>query len=408
MLPGAPEGVKGRRPYTRPMHGRWRRGAFVGVLVSAMASATFMPAGLGIVASSIIDDLGISRAQLGGLITATVVVAAAGSPAVGRLTDVIGGRRSVALVFGTTAVGFFGLAVSPWYWVAYAPVVVASIGQAAGNPSTNKLIALHAEPGRRGVVTGIKQSGVQAGVFLGGLAVPAVVAGPGWRWAMVIVAVVPLLGLLTTMLALPADGRVAPGFEDRKRRPLPVSVWYLAAYGGLLGFGGAYMFLVPLYVEEALGGSDTVGGLAVGFTGLVALIGRIVWAHVSEREHRYAEVLVVLAALSLAGIATFAIAEPWGVGWIWAGVVLTGVSSSSWNSVGMLAVIHESGVELAGRASGVVMLGFLTGLGVAPALFGWTVDTTGSYAAMWILSAVTSAGSLVVALRWRAVVRPQS
>ena len=71
---------------------------------------------------------------------------------------------------------------------------------------------------------------------------------------------------------------------------------------------------------------------------------------------------------------------------LWVGVVLTGLGSSSWNSVGMLAVITDAGVRGAGRASGVVLLGFLLGLGIGPPLFGWSVDVTGEYTVMWWLS----------------------
>ena len=131
------------------------------------------------------------------------------------------------------------------------------------------------------------------------------------------------------------------------------------------------------------------------------MFGRILWARYSEKEDRYVDSLVWIAGVAMLGVAFFALAEPLGWGLIWVGVVVTGISSSSWNSVGMLAVIHEAGEQRAGRASGIVLLGFLTGLGVAPAVFGWTVDRTGSYLTMWVLSAAALAASFVVALRWR-------
>jgi cyanate permease len=67
-------------------------------------------------------------------------------------------------------------------------------------------------------------------------------------------------------------------------------------------------------------------------------------------------------------------------------VIITGASTSAWNSVGMLATIDEAGPALTGRASGVVLLGFLTGLGIGPPLYGATVDATGSYTLMWVIS----------------------
>jgi len=53
----------------------WRF-VFTGVLVLAMVAATQMPAGLGILAPFMRDDLGISRTQIGVLITTAVVAGA--------------------------------------------------------------------------------------------------------------------------------------------------------------------------------------------------------------------------------------------------------------------------------------------------------------------------------------------
>jgi cyanate permease len=69
----------------------------------------------------------------------------------------------------------------------------------------------------------------------------------------------------------------------------------------------------------------------------------------------------------------------------------------------MLAVVDDAGPVAAGRASGVVMFGFLAGLGAGPPLFGYTVDATGSYATMWWLSIAGAAAAFAVAVRWRMV-----
>ena len=81
--------------------------------------------------------------------------------------------------------------------------------------------------------------------------------------------------------------------------------------------------------------------------------------------------------------------------------MLTGLSSSTWTSVGMLAVMLGAGPARSGRASGIVMFGFLTGLGVAPPLFGWTVDRTGSYASMWTMSIVAAVIATGVTIAWQ-------
>ncbi len=387
----------------------WRF-VFTGVLVLAMVAATQMPAGLGILAPFMRDDLGISRTQIGVLITTAVVAGAVLSPSTGRATDLVGGRNALAILFASAGLGFVGLALAPSYWWMIVPVAIGAIAQAGGNPATNKLIATHTDPGRRGVVTGIKQSGVQVGVFVSGLTMPFVAGAWGWRWAIALVVFVPLAGLLGTYLALPADrssARDHQAIAHARRERLPVAITFLAVYGGLMGFGAAYTFLVPLFTEEALGMSEQAGGAAVGLVGFTSLFARIGWARFADIRSRHAATLAILAFGSVAAVGAFMVAQA-GASWmLWVGAVLTGLSSSSWNSVGMLAVIKHAGKERSGRASGIVMLGFLAGLGAAPALFGWLVDITDSYTPMWLISLGTLGAAALLSVWWvRSPARP--
>ena len=65
----------------------------------------------------------------------------------------------------------------------------------------------------------------------------------------------------------------------------------------------------------------------------------------------------------------------------------------------------EAGVAATGRASGVVLFGFLTGLGLGPPVFGAIVDTTGSYDLMWLLSAAAAVAAGGVVIAWGSSVR---
>lgn len=384
----------------------WRAG-FGSLMAVAMASATLLLTSVGIVATFIIDDLGISRAQLGLLLAANSVMAALGSPFVGRVVDGLGGKRSVIVLFATSAIGFFGMAVSPVYLLMAIPIAVAALGQAAANPATNKLIAALAMPGKRALLTGVKQSGVQVGIFLAGVILPSLAGAIGWRWAFAVVAAAPLVAIPISALFLPADPPARTRGSHADRSSLPPAITVLAVYGALMGFGAAYTFLVPLYVEESLGFTPTIGGLAAGLTGLTAIVGRIAWARWSERHGRFFVSLRTIAAMSVVAALAYGTAAWTGpVGLLWVGVVLTGASSSSWNSVANLAVMAEAGSERAGRGSGVMMLGFLGGLGVGPPIYGWTVDATGSYTTMWVVATASLACGLVVAAAWAA--RPAS
>lgn len=250
------------------------------------------------------------------------------------------------------------------------------------------------------MITGIKQSGVQAGIFVSGLVIPSLALALGWRWSLVLIASIPALGLAASYLLIPSD---APGWAGAAMRSprerSAAGVRFLAVYGGLMGFGAAYTFLLPLFVEEGLGMSERLGGLAAGMVGLSAFFGRILWARFAEVGSRYTAALASIAVLSLGAV--IALFSSGSLTWLlWVGAIATGVSSSSWNSVGMLAVIHQAGPARAGRQSGIVMFGFLAGLGVAPPILGWTVDTFDTYRWVWIISLTALAAAAAVSLWW--------
>ena len=366
-----------------------------------MAVATFTPVSIGLLASELIDDFDISRAQIGLLIAVTGVLAAAASPGAGRVTDLIGGRWAAVWVFAAGGAGFLLMAAAPVYAIMLVAAVVVAVSEAGGNPATNKLIAQHIPAGRRSTVTGIKQSGVQVGVFFGGLLVPLGAETLGWRTTLALVALIPIAALPVLFAVVPGDRPAQSAHGAPGPHRLPSAVWWLAAYGTLLGFGGAVTFLVPLFVEESLGLTPRVGGAAAAVIALAAIVGRMLWARAAERGRRYAGSLVWIAGLSVGALGAL-FASTWVGTWLmWTGAVALGLSASSWNAVGMLAVMDSSGSGQEGRASGVVMLGFLAGFGLGPPLFGWTVDQTSSYTTMWVIALVSIGLAGLVAMAWR-------
>ena len=63
----------------------------------------------------------------------------------------------------------------------------------------------------------------------------------------------------------------------------------------------------------------------------------------------------------------------------------------------MLAIIQRLGSEHAGHGSGVVLLGFLTGLGVGAPIFGYSVDVLGNYEmGLWSVTAVFLLGVVLM------------
>ncbi|MEN8239041.1 MAG: MFS transporter [Actinomycetota bacterium] len=379
-----------------------RRWAFTALLFSTMGVGTFIAASLGIIAVVFITDLGISRAQLGFVFAINTVGAAVLSPVFGRITDRIGGRAALIVVALTAAGSFLMLGVAGSLITLAVGSAVGAVAQAGSNPATNKLIAEDLPAGSQGIVTGIKQSGVQAFIFAGGLIVPSMALAWGRVSAYVMFAAVSVVLAAAGAWLLPKQTQAhGPDAESSYRERLPAAIWWIAVYGFLLGFAASATVMFALFTTEKLGQSIVVGGAVAAVVGLTAMPARIAWAHHAERHHAYRSSLMIIALLAV--LASFALLGAGAGAWwlIWVAAVLTGLGPSSWNSVGMLGLIVFAGPRAAGRASGVILFGFLVGLGIGPPFFGWIVDASGSYAGVWIAALAAAVAGTLVMVAWK-------
>ncbi|MDX1448879.1 MAG: MFS transporter, partial [Acidimicrobiia bacterium] len=355
---------------------------FTTVLSSTMGAATFALTAYAVLAAELRGEFGVDRWQIGALVTAMSLGGALISPRVGSIADAIGAKRSTTTTIALATVALVGLAVAPAYWVIVTAALVGGVAQAMANPATNKLIALHVEPGRRGVITGIKQSGVTAASALGGILLPPVTILAGWRWAVALFALIAAGGGVLSLL-VPADPARDAAPHGEGKEPIDPYIFRLAIYGFILGAAGTAIFtFLPLYAEESLGLGPASAGLAVAVTGVAGVVGRILWGRFAEIRFGTWRSLEYIAVLAAGAAAVLVAAQE--VTWlVWVAAVLTGFSASAWNSVGMLAVIETATPAQAGRASGVVLFGFLAGLGLGAPAFGFGVDQSGTYGPGW-------------------------
>jgi MFS family permease len=382
-----------------------RRFAFSSLLFLAMGAATFTASSLGILATFIIDDLSISRTELGAVLAVVNIAAALLSPIAGRATDRVGGKAAIVALFVIAGATFLLLGTAVGYVMLLVGALAGAFSQASANPATNKLIAEDVPAGKRGLITGVKQSGVQFGIFVGGVTVPSVALAVGWRGAYVAVATIPLVLSLVAVWLVPARPYATAMHRTDHRSRLPAAIWWLAGYGFLSGFSGAVTYLVPLFTEEMLGLGPIAGGFAAAVIALVAVAGRILWSRYAEQSGSYRGPLLTMAGLSVAAAGLFLASSQFATVLVWPAAIVIGLGSSSWNSVGMLAVMIEAGVAATGRASGIVLFGFLTGLGLGPPVFGRIVDIAGSYDVMWVLSATAALSACAVVMAWGRTVR---
>ena len=370
---------------------------FPGTLLLTMTASAFQVFALAILASPIISELDLSRAQIGLIGSVNTAVGAVTAPATGRLTDRIGPRRAVSFVLGFSAAGMALMAWAPSMWWLFLATAVGGVAQGWGNPATNSLIATRVAPGRRGGVTGVKQSGVTLGVFLSGLALPGLEAVWDWRAASLSFAVVFTVLAVAVHLTLgpdpdAADGRMTASESALLPRRLDPFVIRLAVYALLMGIaGGAVGRFFPLYAEEALGFSLGTAGVLTAIGGLLGMVARVAVGRLAEARFAPTRLLSVLAMVGASYCVLLAVVTESTRGLLFLAPPLSAVGIAAWNAVAMLAIIMFFSKAQAGRASGVVMLGFLGGMSISAPVAGFTVDRIGVYWPVWAVAAALAA-----------------
>jgi MFS family permease len=141
-------------------------------------------------------------------------------------------------------------------------------------------------------------------------------------------------------------------------------------------------------------------GLAASLIGLLGVVTRILWGVVSERRRHFSGPLALLSLLSALAVISLLAGATTGQAAFWVGVTLAGVSVAAWNSVANLAATHDDDTSAVGRASGLVVGGFLAWFAVSPVLFGLSVDVTGGYTVGWSATVVAFCLALLLAVIW--------
>lgn len=371
-----------------------------GVTSLVMAISTFQLTVFSVLAAELIAEFEISRAQLGMLATASGVVGALSAPYWGRVTDRIGSYRATTTVLALGAVTLLGVSAAPTYALLLVASLATGVPNGWCNPATNSLIVDTVAVGSRGIVTGVKQSGVQLGTFLGGALLPVLALAWGWRWAVAVFVVLPLAGLAGMI------GRRPPNHHERvsvwTQGKLPKSVWWIAVYGTISGIATSAMFaFVPLFAEEDQLWTPRAAGALLAVTGALGIAARVFWSSAAERRLGHGRTLRILALLSTAAallltLAALDVLESWVM---IPAAVLFAAGSISWNAVGMLAVMEFSPANIVGKGTGIVLLGFLLGYGLGSPIMGYSVDALGTYAPGWIGAALLLAVAAVIAGR---------
>jgi predicted MFS family arabinose efflux permease len=381
-----------------------------------MVVATFLPFAIGALGPALVADVAISNTQLGLLITAFYATGALLSPSGGSLVDRIGGRDALLGLLAASGTALVLLPFAPRYVWMLAATAIGGLAIALSNPATNLLVARLGAPGSRGVLIGIKQSGVPLGSFLAAGLLPLLAAWLGWRIALTsglllvatgVAAVVTLLPRHTAPMRPPAAGAAhQAALAAPVTRPTSAghsgTSWWLAVYELFTGAGLSTVTAhLALYGHQGLGLSEVTAGHLLALVAAVGVVARVLWGRIAEHHPSLPSLLAVVGGIAAAATVLVLLAEDAGAALAWVGAVGLGATAIASNAIVMTALVRGGGSSRTGRDSGFVLGGFYIGLLSGAPVFGLLVDRLGSYALGWGLTAASFALSAAVALGWR-------
>lgn len=347
---------------------------------------------LPVISSFLIADLEISTAQFGVSVTVMVGMVAIGVPLFGVMADRVGARRVLVIRAAGAGMALMGIAASDSYAHLVVWQVVLGFVVAGGVPASNRVIAETVPISFRGLAMGVKQSGATVGVLLAGATIPAISVAAGWRTGMVVAAAASIVTIPAILLLIPTTTTATRHLASARMSWTEIvsnrSTRWLSAHGFLSGIGIAMVFaFIPLYAVEAVGLSPTTAGQVLASMSVVAIGSRIAWGRIGDVSGDVGRDLRLISLLSVVAVVLLASAGSVGAWSLWAGAAIAGMSMEAWNSLAGSGIISAVPVTKAGRASSLVQVAFMAGNAVGPALFGATVDASGSFTVGWVVCA---------------------
>ncbi len=381
----------------------WRRLALAILIVALSALPVFL---VGATFLQLEQDIALTTTGLGGAAALFFLTASISSAGLGRVIERIGWRASMRINSLTSALILVGIALFARSVVSLSLLMVAG-GAVYGlaNPSANKALAELVRPERRGLIFGLKHSGIPTSTLLAGLAVPTLALTIGWRFAFAFAAL--LLPLIWLLLASDKDDPIhLTSDENLTRGAAPMStsqIMALAAAAALATWAAVSLstFLIAAAVEASL--SESGAGLLL-FAGSLVSIGTRVTAGALTDRGRSRGFTGLAVLMGVGSLVFFALG---GAGGVWfVGLILLAFATG-WGWPGLMTfTVVNANIGTPAASSAITQAGVFLGAGLGPLVLGWLIDNV-SQAASWATVGVCLSIASIVTLGVARSTRPK-
>ncbi len=357
------------------------------------------------------EDLGISNAQVGALMSAAAFGFMLGCVPAGWATDKFGVRW--LLVIGELVGGVFIMMMlfAPSYTGALIIMVMAGFGCGCIMPSTTKGVLVWFPLKERATVMGIKQTAVNVGGIITALTLPSLAVALGWRTGFLFLGLIAIaIGIISFVLYKDPPVSVVSGSKNTNEATAPTTVQLLLELFKARDIWLAYFYLFALilvefaviahlilYLTEALSFSVVAAGGVLAMTEAAGVLGKPAGGLISDRFFGGSRKKVLLLWGSIASAMCFLLTIfGSGLSWMLYPVLFAfGLTAIGFGGVHLTLTAELAGKELAGIGVGVSSVAASLGIMLGPILFGHIVDVTGSYQLAWLCCAVSATTSVL-------------
>jgi MFS family permease len=379
----------------------------LGMTTLGQAAANILASAFGPLAPFLQDDLHISRAEVGLIATAVFLTASPSALFGGRAADRVGERKVLILSGVIGALAALAVSLSSGFWSLVIGCLALGLGNGMQNPAGSAAIMRWFPQHQRGFAMGIRQTGVPIGGILAAGVAPLLASYYGWRSAYLAGGLLSVVGALLVIVAYfdpprkQTAGAVAMrSFRDLARDPQLLRLALIFNCQVFTQMAATTYFV--LFLHETFGVSVVTAGALFVVVNVAAMVARIAWGLVSDRQFqgKRQPVLVIIVALTVCSTLGAALIPAQTPLWLVAILaILFGVSAFAWTGVLGTLVIEIVGAESAGTAISLVQGLSTPATLLAPPLFGLLADVTGSYRTSWlVLTLIGTVGLLT--LRW--------
>ena len=345
----------------------------------------FLP---GYLATTIGNDLQISRGEVGLLVSVYFGCTGIGSKLAGRATEKFGARNVVMADMAAVAFAAFLSALFGSYLALLIATIVGGFGYALSNAGTNVAIGNNVSSERLTLAMSIKTSGVPIMALVLAALGPWAATESSWETVTMISGCFAAVASLAALFFLPDDRPSSTTKKSVMELPKGFSLFSVGAFLLIAGSQPIYSWIVA-YMEETLETAPSLAGIVSATASACGVFFMVTNASRADRigAERRMRRIVRLHFWIVIGIVAILLGSSLGL-WI---VVLGAVVSVS-VQLAAIGTLHAAVVDKAphnvARATGSMMTGYYLGALASPAAFGWLVDATGTFAYSWLGSAL--------------------